>query len=170
MSQVALVVENTHANAGDLRDRSSIPGLGRAPERGHDNALHYSCMENPMDRGAWWATVYRVTKSWTRLKWISMQTFSEMDEFNGFIIRKYNLGGWRKKQKEKKRACPSPWGLSYLRRLYCRNGISEQRRDCFTSQKKREFPVMVLWEKPRNRGNSFTIKRGTLRKFGWQEI
>ena len=167
--------ESTY-NAEDLRDRGSIPGLGKGPEGGHDNPLHYSCLENPMDRGAWWATVHRVTNSWTRLKWPSTQTFSEMDEFNGFIKRKYNLGGWRKKQEKKKkkpskiRACPSTWVLSCLIRLYCRNGISEQIRNCFTSQKEREFPVMVLWEKPRNRGNSFTVMRGTLRKLGWQEI
>ena len=43
----------------------SIPGLGRLPGGGHDNPLQYSCLENSMDRGIWWATVHRVTKSWT---------------------------------------------------------------------------------------------------------
>ena len=52
----------------------SIPGLGRSPGRGHGNPLQYSCLENAMDRGAWWPTVHRVTKSWTRLKWLSMHT------------------------------------------------------------------------------------------------
>ena len=47
------------ANAGDLRDMGLIPGSGRSPEGGHDNPLQYSCLENPMDRGAWWATVHR---------------------------------------------------------------------------------------------------------------
>ena len=51
-------------NAGDL---GLIPGLGRSPGEEHGNPLHYSCLENPHDRGAWWATVYRVTKSWIRL-------------------------------------------------------------------------------------------------------
>ena len=51
-------------NAGDL---GSIPGLGRFPGEGNGNPLQYSCLENPMDGGAWWATVHRVTKSWTRL-------------------------------------------------------------------------------------------------------
>ena len=51
-------------NAGDL---GSIPGLGRSPGEGHGNPLQYSCLENPMDRGAWWATVHRVAKSQTRL-------------------------------------------------------------------------------------------------------
>ena len=48
-----LVVKNMLANAGDVRDRGSIPGLGRSPRGGHGNLLQYSCLENPMDRGAW---------------------------------------------------------------------------------------------------------------------
>ena len=62
-SQVALVVKNLLANAGELRDASSIPGLGRCPGGGNGNPLQYSCLENPMDREAWWATVHGVTKS-----------------------------------------------------------------------------------------------------------
>ena len=50
----------------------SISGLGRSPGGGQDNPLHYSCLENPMDRGVWWATVHSVTKSQTGLKGISM--------------------------------------------------------------------------------------------------
>ena len=46
----------------------SDPGSGRSPGGGHSNALQYSCLENPMDKGAWWGTVYRVAKSWTWLK------------------------------------------------------------------------------------------------------
>ena len=49
-------------NAGDL---GSIPGSGRSPGEGNGNPLHYSCLENPMDRGAWWDTVHGVSKSWT---------------------------------------------------------------------------------------------------------
>ena len=67
-SQVALVVKNVPANAGDIRDIGSIPGSGRSLGGGHGNPLQYSCLEDPMDRGAWWATVYRVTKSHTQLK------------------------------------------------------------------------------------------------------
>ena len=51
-SQVALVVKNPPANAGDLKDAGSIPGLGRSPGGGHGNPLQYSCLENPLDRGA----------------------------------------------------------------------------------------------------------------------
>ena len=61
-SQVVLVVKNPPANAGDARDMGLISGLGRSPGRGHGNALQYSCLENPMDRGAWWATVHGVTR------------------------------------------------------------------------------------------------------------
>ena len=49
-----------------------IPGSGRSPGGGHGNPLQYSCLENSMDRGAWRATGHRVTKSQTRLKWLSM--------------------------------------------------------------------------------------------------
>ena len=64
---MALMVKNLSANAGDARDRDSTPGLGRYPGGGHGNPLQYSCLENPMDRGAWQATVLGVTKSLTQL-------------------------------------------------------------------------------------------------------
>ena len=62
-SQVVLVVKNSPAKAGDIRDMGLIPGSGRSPGGGHGNPPQYSCLENPMDRGAWWATVHRVTES-----------------------------------------------------------------------------------------------------------
>ena len=64
-SQVALVVKNSPASAGDARDSGSIPGSGRSSGGGPGNPLQYSCLENPMDRGAWRATVHGVPKSWT---------------------------------------------------------------------------------------------------------
>ena len=64
-SQMALVVKNLPANARATGDVGSIPGLGRSPGGGHGNPLQYSCLKNPMDRGAWRATAHRVTKSWT---------------------------------------------------------------------------------------------------------
>ena len=63
LSQVALVVKNPPANAEDARDARSIPRLGRSPGVGNGNPLQYSCLENPTDRGSWWATVHRATKS-----------------------------------------------------------------------------------------------------------
>ena len=65
LSQVALVVKNPPANAGHVRDVGSIPGLGRSPGGGQGIPLQYSCLENPMDRGAWWASLHGVTWSWT---------------------------------------------------------------------------------------------------------
>ena len=65
-SQVALVVKNPPANAGGIRDMGSIPGSGRSPLRGHGNPLQYSCLENPMDRGAWRATWGHKSQTWLR--------------------------------------------------------------------------------------------------------
>ena len=62
VSQVALVVKNPPANAGDVRGMGSIPGLGRSPGGARGNPFQYSCQRNPTDRGAWWAIVHGVTK------------------------------------------------------------------------------------------------------------
>ena len=69
-SQLALV-KNLPANAGDIRDMGSIPGSQRCPGGGHGNPLQRSCLENPIDRGAWLAIVNRVAKRWTQLKQLS---------------------------------------------------------------------------------------------------
>ena len=61
--RVSQVVKNMLVNEGDIRDMGSIPGWGRSPGGGHGNPLQYFCLENPMDRGAWRATVHRVEKS-----------------------------------------------------------------------------------------------------------
>ena len=66
-----LAVKQSNCNAGAAGDLGSIPGLGRSPAGGHGNPLQYSCLENPMDKGAWRATVHRVAKSGTWLKWLS---------------------------------------------------------------------------------------------------
>ena len=73
-SQVVPVVKNPPASAGDIRDVGSFPESGRSPGGGHGNPLQYSCLENPMDRGAWWAIVHGVTKSQTQQEWLSMHT------------------------------------------------------------------------------------------------
>ena len=65
------MVKNPPANAGDARDAGSIPGLGKSFGGGHGNPLWYSCLGNAADRAAWWATVHKVTKSWTELKQLS---------------------------------------------------------------------------------------------------
>ena len=56
------MVKNPPANAGEVRDEGSIPGSGRSPGEGNGNPLQYSCLENPMDRGAWRATVHKVSR------------------------------------------------------------------------------------------------------------
>ena len=75
-SQVAIMVKNLPANAEDIRDVGLVLGSGRSLGGGHSNPLQNSCLENLMDREAWQAVAYRVAKSWTRLKWLSMQTCS----------------------------------------------------------------------------------------------
>ena len=81
-SQLALVVKNlpVNVNAGDIRDAGLIPESGRSPEEGNGNPPHYSSLENPMDRGAWWATVHRVAKSWTQLKQLSNKESSAVEK------------------------------------------------------------------------------------------
>ena len=59
---MAPVVKSLPASAGDVRDTGSIPGSGRSPGGGHDNPTPVFCLENPIDRGAWWATVHGVAK------------------------------------------------------------------------------------------------------------
>ena len=66
-SQVALMVKNLPANAGDARDTNLIPGLGRSPGVGNGKLLQNACLENSIDRGTWWATVHGTTESQTRL-------------------------------------------------------------------------------------------------------
>ena len=59
------MVKNQPAIVRDTGDVGSITGLGKSPRGGHGSPLQYSCLEKPMDRGAWWAIVHRITKSWT---------------------------------------------------------------------------------------------------------
>ena len=81
------MVKNTPANPGDIRDVGSIPGSERSPGGGHNNPLHYFCLENPMDRGAWWAMVHSVTESDT----------------TGETVQHSTSNNWRKREKEIKK-------------------------------------------------------------------
>ena len=90
------MIKNPPANAGDAGYVGLIPGLGRSPGEGNGNPLQYSCLENPMDRGAWWAIVHGVAKSQTQLSThegphIYTQTHSK--ENNTFIYSKNMYGG-----------------------------------------------------------------------------
>ena len=73
------MVKKLPAHVGDPRDTGSIPGWERIPGEGNGNPLQYSCLETPMNRGAWWATVHRVAKSWTQLKRLSMHAHHVWD-------------------------------------------------------------------------------------------
>ena len=86
-SQEMLVVKNLSANAGDIRDSSSIPGSGRSPGGGHGNMLQYSCLENSMDRGAWWATVHGCHKESDVTEWL---TLSQTLKFLLRLIRSFS--------------------------------------------------------------------------------
>ena len=95
------MVKTLPANAGDIRERGSIPGLGRSPGGGHYNPLQYSCLENPIDRGAWQATVHKVTKSWTRLCDLACMHTSSRDLLHNIVPLTNNnvrisdlLSGW----------------------------------------------------------------------------
>ena len=85
-SQVVLVVKNSAANAGDLRDAGLIPGWGRSPGKRHGNPLQDSCLENPMDRGAWWATIRGVTESDTTTVTACMHVFYFFFSFKARLI------------------------------------------------------------------------------------
>ena len=81
-SSASLVAQTVKESACSAEDLGSIPGLGRSPGGGNSYPLQYSCLENPMDRGAWQALVHGVTKSWTRLKWLTI-TLESTQHANG---------------------------------------------------------------------------------------
>ena len=81
-SQVTQMVKNLSANAGDIRDMNSIPGLGRSPRGGHGNLLPRSCLENPLHIGTCWATVHRLAKGWSRLQRLSTQVRRAISYFD----------------------------------------------------------------------------------------
>ena len=84
-------VKASACNAGDL---GSIPGSGRSPGEGNGNPLQYSCLENPMDGGAWWATVHRVAKSQTRLSdFTSLETHFRMKDKHRLKVGDGDLPG-----------------------------------------------------------------------------
>ena len=100
---MVLVIKNPHANARDIRDAGWNCGLGRSPGGGNSNPMQYSCLVNPMDRGAWQATVHGVTKTQTRLKWLSTHTHKHTDTHthtccsfeDGIFVPFWEVWAWR---------------------------------------------------------------------------
>ena len=94
------------ANAGDIRDVALIPGLGRSPGGGHGKPLQYSCLENPIYRGAWWATVHRASKNQTGLKWLS--TKHALPNSRAPVINHHTVLSLLLPHGQKKQAPPEP--------------------------------------------------------------
>ena len=107
------MVKNLPAYAGDIRDSSLIPGWGRSPGGGHGNPLQFSCLESPMDRGAWRPTVHKVAKSRTQLKRLSTHTESL----------------WRKSTQVSERSLQFPAGERQGREKHLRKCRSETEQD-----------------------------------------
>ena len=107
-SQVAQVVENQPANAGDVRDTGSIPGWGRSPGEGHDNPLQYSYLENPMDRGAWRVTVHRLHR--VGQNWNDLARMHHLPRHVRLFATPYAV------------AHQAPWSMGFSRQEY-RNGL-----------------------------------------------
>ena len=129
-SQVALVLKNLPANAGDIRDAGSIPVLGRSHGRGHGNTLRCSCLENPMHQGAWWATVHRVTKSQTWLKWLSKHTCTQTKVVVMEIMKIGSIRTFCESESSCQWTCWTKFALSN-----CETGDREQLTEKHKSQK-----------------------------------
>ena len=84
--QVALVVKNPPANAGDVRDMGLIPGSGRPPGEGNDNPFQYSCLENSVDRGAWWAAIHGIAKESDTTEQLT-HTHTHTHTFNKEVVK-----------------------------------------------------------------------------------
>ena len=128
------MVKNPPADAGDVRDVDSIPGSGRSPGGGHGNSFQYSCLENPMNRGAWWARVHKVTKSWTQLKWMNKHAA-------------FSAGQWSTFQEYRNWAGPSLEVLMYLKEKS--HNLSHNFREMGAPESRQPVPYLTYqpWQK-----------------------
>ena len=153
---MALVVKNLPANAGDIRDMSLIPGLGRSSGEGHGNPLHYSCLENPMDRGAWLAMVHIFAKSQTRLKQLRTHTWASEFGIKSWICvadvdlvstdRHLYYGTWwdcveRKYRQRDKGTKIGPWGTNLKRPGWWGNRQGSRQTGGTTRRKQVEWEI-----------------------------
>ena len=119
--------QESTCSVGDAGDVDSIPGLGRSSGGGHGNPLQYFCLENPMDRGSWWATVHRVAKNWTLLKLPSTAEWQRGAGGSHLLVTDKRLLAWPG-------AFLSPQGtstfpLSFLCALFCSSGLNSGSHD-----------------------------------------
>ena len=101
------MVKSLLTNARDIRDADSIPGLGRSPGGGHGNPLQYSCLESPMDRGAWWPTVRKIAKSRTRLKQLTRAHTTALSTWADTQQRKPAYSKWQMKLLKQNESLPT---------------------------------------------------------------
>ena len=127
-SQVALVVKNPSTIAGNIRGVGLISGSEGFPGGGQGNPFQYSCLENPMDRGVWWATVHRVAKSETWLKWLSTHALEN------YRLAFVGLG--------KPKVKDLPVFKFYYFNLFC---LPVHVNNCWSIQDVRELRVLESW-------------------------
>ena len=161
---MALLVKNPPANARDPRDAGSIPGLGRSPGEGNGNPLQYSCLENPMDRGAWWAAVHGVTKSQTQLKQLrNMKTEVHSGEKTESQNNSNVNNSGNSRSRKRTDLCPSsvteagkhdttgnerPAGASSRSQRQLQKQLQQNERSKQAAPKKREEPWVQRQEPP----------------------
>ena len=172
-----ILVKNLPASAGDAIEKSSIPGLGRCPGGGHGNPLQYSCLENPMDREAWWAAVQGVAKSRTQLSTAQLQLLDSAGpslspskpHFSSLLGRPLppSTGGWQRGSSQRQPQNPRVESVS---EFHAQAGISAEQEHrggswapphCPATPKELDFPApqhpcspLEAWGQPCRHGNS----------------
>ena len=152
------VGKESPCNARAAANMGSIPDLGKSPGEGHGNPIQYSCLENPMNRGAWQATVHRVAKSWTWLKWLSTHACMHAHNYiqNGHIhsFNQYYWVSWALwiQQWTEYQRLPS-WSLYYGRQ---RRAVPK-----YTYTVVRCAVMKIEHEKGNGKCSVFYIKEGT---------
>ena len=127
-------MKNLPANAGDTRDMGSIPGSGRSPGEGNGNLLQYSCLENPMDRGAWWATVHGVAKSWTQLSEHTLRVEPKLPKWMLNIFPFLGMSSRNIKDV----------GLSQNHFLFCKSKMKTRKKNDILSLKEKKEAILYL--------------------------
>ena len=148
------VVKNLPAKAGDTGDTGSIPGLGRFPREGHGSPLQYSCLENPMDRGAWWATIHGVTRVrhnlvtehtcihyviWPLIPW-ARNCVSEQDKQTSPSSWSVWYMGWS--------AYSRGWDSANMAKVFTEDVLTSQWIPCIAQQSRKTNQKLQQWKNP----------------------